>query len=117
MTHSTLTNPTKGLQQQLQKLEQDKDGELDELDQQLQALEAKNADLEKKFHQQSMMQDIDARRKLVWDIDKQLQEDAARPVIFFAEAGTCWWPRVHGIRIARNTIYNHWRFEDVWLDQ
>jgi peptide/nickel transport system substrate-binding protein len=64
-----------------------------------------------------MMKDIDARRKLVWEIDKALQEDAARPVIYFGKAGTCWWPRVHGIKIALNTIYNHWRFEDVWLDQ
>jgi len=76
-----------------------------------------NAELEKKYHQQSQMKDIDARRKLVWEIDKQLQEDGARPVIYFGEAGTCWWPRVHGIKIARNTVYNHWRFEDVWLDQ
>jgi len=76
-----------------------------------------NADLEKKFHEQSQMKDLDARRKLVWDIDKTLQMDAARPVVFHAKAATCWWPRVHGINIAMNTIYNHWRFEDVWLDQ
>jgi peptide/nickel transport system substrate-binding protein len=76
-----------------------------------------NAELEKKFHEQSVMKDIDARRKIVWDIDRTLQEDGARPVVFHAKAGTCWWPRVHGIKIARNTIYNHWRFEDVWLDQ
>lgn len=76
-----------------------------------------NADLEKLFHKQSQMKDTDARRKLVWDIDKKLQEDGARPIVFHAKAGTCWWPRVHGIKIAKNTIYNHWRFEDVWLDQ
>jgi peptide/nickel transport system substrate-binding protein len=76
-----------------------------------------NADLEKKFHEQSQMKDIDARRKLVWDIDRQLQEDGARPVVYQGKGGTCWWPRVHGIKIAHNTIYNHWRFEDVWLDQ
>ena len=76
-----------------------------------------NADLEKLFHKQSQMKDIDTRRKLVWDIDKKLQEDGARPVVFHAEAGTCWWPRVHGINIAKNSIYNHWRFEDVWLDR
>src|ERR1700712_4095518 len=76
-----------------------------------------NPALEKKFHEQSMMKDVDARRKVVWDIDKALQVDGARPVVYHAKAGTCWWPRVHGIRIATNTIYNHWRFEDVWLDQ
>jgi peptide/nickel transport system substrate-binding protein len=76
-----------------------------------------NPALEKKFHEQSMMKDVDARRKVVWDIDRTLQIDAARPVVYHAKAGTCWWPRVHGINIALNTIYNHWRFEDVWLDR
>jgi peptide/nickel transport system substrate-binding protein len=75
-----------------------------------------NADLEKSFHEQSQTKDLDARRKLVWDIDKKLQEDGARPVVYHAKGGTCWWPRVHGIKIAKNTIYNHWRFEDVWLE-
>jgi peptide/nickel transport system substrate-binding protein len=75
-----------------------------------------NADLEKLFHQQSQTKDLDARRKLVWDIDKKLQEDGARPVVYHVKGGTCWWPRVHGLKIAKNTIYNHWRFEDVWLE-
>ena len=76
-----------------------------------------NPELEKKFHQQSQMTDLDARRKLVWEIDKTLQTDGARPVVFHQKSGTCWWPRVHGLKLAKNTIYNHWRFEDVWLDQ
>ena len=41
-----------------------------------------NPELEKKFHEQSQMNDIDARRKLVWEIDKTLQEDGARPVVY-----------------------------------
>jgi len=24
---------------------------------------------------------------------------------------------VKGVKLAVNTIYNHWRFEDVWLDR
>ncbi len=30
---------------------------------------------------------------------------------------TCRRPEVKGVNIAINTIYNHWRFEDVWLDR
>ncbi len=30
---------------------------------------------------------------------------------------TCWRPEVKGVKLAVNTIYNHWRFEDVWLDR
>ena len=76
-----------------------------------------NPELEKLFHQQSMMQDQDARRKIVWEIDQKLQEDGARPVVYQSQGGTCWWPRVKGLNLAVNSIYNHWRFEDVWLDR
>jgi peptide/nickel transport system substrate-binding protein len=76
-----------------------------------------NPGLEKLFHQQSMMEDQDARRQLVWEIDRKLQEDGARPVVYQSQGGTCWWPYVKGLKLAVNSIYNHWRFEDVWLDR
>jgi peptide/nickel transport system substrate-binding protein len=63
------------------------------------------------------MMDIEARKKLVWEIDKKLQEDGARPVIQHDWAATCWRPEVKGLNLAVNTIYNHWRFEDVWIDR
>jgi peptide/nickel transport system substrate-binding protein len=76
-----------------------------------------NAELEKLFHKQSMTADVEQRRQIVWQIDEALQEDGARPVIYHGQAGTCWQPSVKGVRLAVNTIYNHWRFEDVWLDR
>jgi peptide/nickel transport system substrate-binding protein len=76
-----------------------------------------NPEIEKLFDQQSRMTDYETRRKLVWDIDKKLQEDGARPVIVHDWAATCWQPAVKGLNLAVNTIYNHWRFEDVWLDR
>jgi peptide/nickel transport system substrate-binding protein len=76
-----------------------------------------NKDLVTLFHKQSQMLDFEARRKLVWDIDRKLQEDGARPVIYHDRGSTCWWPQVKGVRISTNSIYNHWRFEDVWLDR
>ena len=76
-----------------------------------------NPALEKLFHQQSMTKDYEARKQMVWEIDRTLQEDGARPVVFQARSGTCWWPRVKGLKLAVNSIYNHWRFEDVWLDR
>jgi peptide/nickel transport system substrate-binding protein len=76
-----------------------------------------NKDLEKLFDQQSMESDRDKRRKLVWEIDKKLQEDVARPIIFHARQATCWQPYVHGITIMRNSSYNGFRFEDAWLDK
>jgi peptide/nickel transport system substrate-binding protein len=76
-----------------------------------------NPELEKLFHQQSQMTDFEKRRKLVWEIDKKLQEDGARPVISHGRGATCWYPYVKGVTIAVNTIYNHWRFEHVWIDK
>src|SRR4051812_9916494 len=76
-----------------------------------------NPETEKMFDQQSRMSDIEARKKLVWEIDKKLQEDGARPVIQHDQGATCWRPEVKGITLAVNSIYNHWRFEDVWLDR
>ena len=76
-----------------------------------------NPEIEAMFHQQSMMRDMEKRRALVWEIDKRLQEDGARPVIAHGWAATCWHKYVKGVALANNGIYNHWRFEDVWLDR
>jgi peptide/nickel transport system substrate-binding protein len=76
-----------------------------------------NKDLEKLFDQQSMEPDIDKRKKLVWEIDKRLQEDVARPIIYHIHAGTCWQPYVKGVTVMVNSSYNGYRYEDVWLDR
>jgi peptide/nickel transport system substrate-binding protein len=39
-----------------------------------------NPELEKMYEQQSMERDQDKRKKLVWEVDRRLQEDAARPL-------------------------------------
>ncbi len=75
-----------------------------------------NQELEKMFVQQSEERDQDKRKKLVWEIDRQLQEDAARPMIFNYRLATCRYPRVHGITIMVNSLFNGWRFEDAWLE-
>jgi peptide/nickel transport system substrate-binding protein len=74
-----------------------------------------NPELEKLYQQQSSEIDTDRRRRLVWEIDRKLQEDAARPVIFYTRGATCWQPQVRGIKTMVNSIYNGWRLEDVWL--
>ena len=35
--------------------------------------------IEKQFERQSMVPDQEKRKQLIWEIDKQLQEDQARP--------------------------------------
>ena len=76
-----------------------------------------NKDLEKAFDAQSMESDPAKRKKMVWEIDKKLQEDVARPIIFHIHQGTCWQPYVKGMTIMVNSSYNGYRYEDVWLDK
>jgi peptide/nickel transport system substrate-binding protein len=76
-----------------------------------------NKDIEKLFDEQSVETDINKRKKLVWEIDKKLQEDVARPIILYARTGTCWQPYVKGITVMVNSSYNGYRYEDVWLDK
>jgi peptide/nickel transport system substrate-binding protein len=76
-----------------------------------------NPELEKRFVAQSETGDRDKRRQLVWDIDKQLQEDGARPIIYHTHGATCMQPQVKGLTIMVNSQYNGWRMEDVWLDR
>jgi peptide/nickel transport system substrate-binding protein len=76
-----------------------------------------NKEIEKLFDEQSQQTDIQKRKKLVWEIDKKLQEDVARPIIFHSRQGTCWQPYVKGITVMVNSSYNGYRYEDVWLDK
>jgi peptide/nickel transport system substrate-binding protein len=76
-----------------------------------------NRELDKEFDRQSAEADQEKRKKLVWEIGRKLQEDGARPIIFHGIAATCWQPHVKGLTMMVNSIYNGWRFEDVWLDQ
>jgi peptide/nickel transport system substrate-binding protein len=76
-----------------------------------------NPEIDKLIDQQSMEPDREKRKRLVWEIDRRLQQDGARPIIFYYRAATCWQPYVKGLTIMVNSIYNGWRMEDVWLDK
>jgi peptide/nickel transport system substrate-binding protein len=77
----------------------------------------KNPEIDKLIDRQSAEQDMDKRRKMVWEIEKTLADDSARPVIGYNVANTCWDAKVKGVVLQHNSIYNSWRFEDVWLDK
>ena len=74
-----------------------------------------NQELQRRFEEQSATTDPEARRRLVREIDIQLQRDVARPILYHSGGATCRWPHVRGISLARNSIYNHWRLEEAWL--
>ncbi len=74
-------------------------------------------EMTKLFEAQSRELDGEKRLRMVWDIDAKLQEDIARPIIANGRAAACRHPYVKNITIPVNSIYNGWRFEDVWLDR
>jgi peptide/nickel transport system substrate-binding protein len=76
-----------------------------------------NAEVDKLLAAQSRELDRDKRKKIVWDIERILVEDAARPVILHGSAGNCWQPYVRNFKPHDNSQYNTSRFEDVWLDK
>ena len=67
--------------------------------------------------QQSSEADPEKRKQLVWEIERILARDASRPIIFYIRVATCWHPRVKGLTMVRNSVFNGFRFEDVWLDR
>jgi peptide/nickel transport system substrate-binding protein len=76
-----------------------------------------NPEVDKLIDQQSMEPNQEKRRQMVWEIERRLVEDGARPLIYFVRGGICWDPAVTNLTIMVNSIYNGWRMEDVWLDK
>ena len=76
-----------------------------------------NAELENLFIEQSTIANQERRQHLVWEIDKKLQEDGARPIIYHTRAATCMQPQLKGLTVMVNSQYNGWRMEDVWLER
>jgi peptide/nickel transport system substrate-binding protein len=69
------------------------------------------------LEQQSAESDTHRRKQLVWEIERKLAEDGARPIIFYNRFAYCWQPRVKGWTMTANSIINNFRLEDVWLDR
>jgi peptide/nickel transport system substrate-binding protein len=76
-----------------------------------------NPEIDALIEKQSREWDIEKRRQIVWEIERKLAADVARPVLFHNKAGTCWHPHLKGYVHQENSIYNNWRFETVWLDK
>ena len=76
-----------------------------------------NADMTRRFEAQSREPDAKKRQQMVWETDHKLQAEIARPIIFYGRAAGCWQPQVKNITLHVNSIYNNWRFEDVWVER
>src|SRR5215467_5399045 len=76
-----------------------------------------NAEIDRLIDRQSAEADPEKRKALVWQIEKILAEDVARPSIFFDRRATCWQPQVKDFTVMINSVFNGARMEDVWLDR
>lgn len=76
-----------------------------------------NKEIDALIEKQSREGDQEKRKVIAWEIDRKLTADAVRPMLYYLRGGTCRRPEVKGLNIQVNSIYNGWRFEDVWLDR
>ena len=75
-----------------------------------------NPEVDKLVERQSTESDIEKRKRLVWGIERKLAQDDARPILFYLQNANCSRPQVKGLMTMANSVYNSWRFEDLWLD-
>jgi peptide/nickel transport system substrate-binding protein len=76
-----------------------------------------SSDVDKLIDRQSSEADVGKRKQIVWEIERKLAEDAARPALFYPKSAACWQPYFKGHTMMVNGNYNGWRFEDAWLDK
>jgi peptide/nickel transport system substrate-binding protein len=75
-----------------------------------------NKDLDAMIAAQSAERDPEKRKKIAWEIDKKLTNEAVRPMLYYMYGATCWQPGLKGVNVQVNSIYNNWRLDDVWLE-
>ena len=76
-----------------------------------------NAEIDKLIDEQSMEVNQAKRNIMVFEIERRLAEDVARPILYHNRSGTCWHPYVKGYTPMINSIYNNHRMEGIWLDR
>jgi peptide/nickel transport system substrate-binding protein len=76
-----------------------------------------NEEVDKLIFAQSRETDPDKRRQVLWEAERKIAADVARPIILHNRAATCWHPYVKGVTSHNNSLYNSWRMENAWLDR
>ena len=76
-----------------------------------------NREVDKLLTAQSEEPNEERRKQLLWDIERNLAEDYARPIIFYNRVATCWQPYVKNMTLMVNGIFSGNRREDIWLDK
>ncbi len=73
-------------------------------------------DVDRLIDLQSQELDRDKRVKLVWEIQRKLESDVARPMLGWRNEYFTQWPHVRNL-VPHHSLYNYGRMQDVWLDR
>jgi peptide/nickel transport system substrate-binding protein len=76
-----------------------------------------NPEVDELIERQSREGDPTRRKEVLWQIERKLAADVARPILFYVKGATCRQPYVKGFSQMANSLFNGWRMEDVWLDK
>ena len=76
-----------------------------------------NKQMDELFQKQSEEADENRRKQILWQIERKLAEDYARPIIFYGRVATCWQPYVKNMTLMVNSVFSGNRREDIWLDR
>jgi peptide/nickel transport system substrate-binding protein len=75
-----------------------------------------NDEVDRLIDQQSQELDRDKRLKLVWEIQRRLEADVARPMLGWRNEYFTQWPYVKNL-VPHHSLYNYGRMQEVWLDR
>ncbi len=75
-----------------------------------------NEHITRLIDQQSQELDAKKRVQMVWDIQRKLEETAARPIMGWRINHYAHWPHVKNL-VPHNSIFNYGRMQEVWLDK
>jgi peptide/nickel transport system substrate-binding protein len=75
-----------------------------------------NPEVDRLIDLQSQELDREKRLRLVWDIQRKLEEDVAKPMLGWRTGYITMWPHVKNL-VPHHSIYNWARMQDVWLDR
>ena len=71
-----------------------------------------NREIQGMIDQQSQEIDPAKRKSLVWEIERRLAQDVARPITYHSQQAGCWQGYVKNFDVMTNSIYNGWRWGD-----
>jgi peptide/nickel transport system substrate-binding protein len=73
-------------------------------------------EVDRLIDRQSQELDRDQRLKLVWEIQRKLEADVARPMLGWRKEYFTQWPHVRNL-VPHHSLYNYGRMQEVWLDR